>query len=152
MPPRRVTRSTAKEPATMVNQTARQSVAPMFLLPTKRSTAELDDEVAPVKLQKETKRARKPNAIPENQSDAEDVAIAAPRVRGRRKAAIPKDMRQEASSAQDQTKVGPPKTATKGRGKKVQFEKEKPEAIKPGGISPLPSLFISLEISITNHH
>ena len=125
----------------------------MFVRPTKRSIAELDDEAAHCKPQKELKRARKANAIPENQtqsssmaqnsastqSDAEDVAIAAPRGRDHRKAAI------------QQTKVAPRKTAAKGRGKKSQVENEKPEAIKPKGVSPL-SLYIYFEISITNHH
>ena len=154
MLPRRVTRSTAKAAENIVNQTAQQSVASMFVRPTKRSIAELDDEAAPVKPQKELKRARKANTIPENQTQsssmiqnsastqsyAEDVAIAAPRGRGRRKADI------------QQTRAAPPKTAAKGRGKKAQCENEKPEAIELKGISPLPSLYISFEISITNHY
>ena len=156
MLPRRVTRSAAKEAENMVNQTAHQSVASMFVRPTKRSMAELDDEAAPVKLQNELKRARNDNAIPENQTQsssmvqnsastqsyAEDVAIAAARGRGRRKAATPKQKREAASSGHEQTKVAPPKTAAKGRGKKAQFENEKPQDIEPKSIVPLLFLYI----------
>ena len=136
MPPRRITRSTAKEPENMVNQTAQQSVASMFVRPTKRSIAELDDEAAPVKAQKESKRATKRNAIPENQTQsssmvqnsastqsyAEDVTTAAPRGRGRRKTGIPKDTREATSSVKRKQKSHLLRPRVRDAGRKLHFK------------------------------